>query len=166
MLSKGKRRRAREKEREDANNLAAGDRCPSNKNKTQERERRERRRLSLLITRRWCTTTTEHLFFLFFSLSVSFTFAVVDHRSIRDKEIEQHTTIIISWARRDNTMVGYMIKKNKTTVRVNKISFFFFSSSFIRVFHKKKTDDTCPIGWQNRLMRFVCDKMTYRDIYI
>lgn len=51
------------------------------------------------------------------SLSLWFTFAVVDHRSIRDKEIEQHTTIIISWVRRDNTMVGYMIKKTKTTVR-------------------------------------------------
>ncbi len=59
--SKSKRRR------EEASNLAAGDRCPSNKNKTQERERR---RLSLLITRWWCTTTTEHLF-LFLSLPLS-----------------------------------------------------------------------------------------------
>jgi hypothetical protein len=34
MLSLGK-----EEEREDENNLAAGDRCPSNKNKTQESKR-------------------------------------------------------------------------------------------------------------------------------
>lgn len=74
---------------------------------TKTKHKRGKRRLSLLITRRWCTTTTEHLFFLFcfslpsslsFFLSISFTFAVVDHSSIRDKEIEQHTTIIISRA--------------------------------------------------------------------
>lgn len=164
---------------------------------TKTKHKRGRRRLSLLITRRWCTTTTEHLFFLLFcfslpssfflslSLSISFIFAVVDHRSIRDKEIEQHTTIIISRARKDThthpsththeTMVGYMIKKNKTTVRCNEISFvcvhvcvlsfffFFFLSSFIRAQNRKKTDDTCLIGWQDQLMRFLCDKMTYID---
>lgn len=32
---------------------------------TKTKHKRERRRLSLLITRRWCTTTTEHLFLLF-----------------------------------------------------------------------------------------------------
>jgi len=36
---KSKEERERERERDDENNLAAGDRCPSNKNKTQERER-------------------------------------------------------------------------------------------------------------------------------
>jgi hypothetical protein len=36
---KKKKKSKEERERDDENNLAAGDRCPSNKNKTQERER-------------------------------------------------------------------------------------------------------------------------------
>lgn len=78
-------------------------------------------------------------------------------------------------------MVGYMIKKNKTTVRPSQISYIyvcvwvyvlslsllrldiFFLSSFIRAQNRIKTDDTCLIGWQDQLMRFLCDKMTYID---